>query len=66
MRVAVDVVRGVPFDGDEREIEAYRAQILTRILTQFEQFDAEDLEYLVDRLIASVQASVASREEARD
>jgi uncharacterized protein (DUF2336 family) len=66
MRVAVDVVRGVPFDGDEREIEAYRAQILPRILTQFEQFDAEDLEYLVDRLIASVQASVASREEARD
>ena len=66
MRVAVDVVRGVPFDGDEREVESYRAQILTRILTQFEQFDADDLEYLVERLIVSVQASVAGREGRRD
>ncbi len=50
MRTALDVVRGVPFDGNQEELDTYRARILTRILTQFEAFDPEDLAYLMGKL----------------
>ena len=57
MRVAVDVVRGVQFDGCKEDLERYRAQVLTRILTQFEEFDKDDLDYLMDRLIGFLGTS---------
>ena len=50
VRVAVDVVRGTEFDGGERDRERYRARVITRILTQFEDLPQEDLDYLVDKL----------------
>jgi uncharacterized protein (DUF2336 family) len=50
VRVAVDVARGTEFDGGERDRERYRARVLTRILTQFEDLPQEDLDYLVDKL----------------
>ena len=52
IRVAVTVVEGVRFDGGERDLERYRSRVITRILTQFEQFREEDLDYLLDKLIA--------------
>ena len=52
IRVAVDVVEGVKLDGGEHDIERYRARVITRILTQFERFSEEDLDYLLDKLIA--------------
>ena len=52
IRVAVDVVAGVKFDGGEHDLERYRARVITRILTQFERFGEEDFEYLLDKLIA--------------
>jgi uncharacterized protein (DUF2336 family) len=59
MRVAVDVVRGVQFDGAEDDLERYRAQVIVRILTQFEQFDEDDLDYLMDKLIGFLGPSSA-------
>lgn len=50
VRVAVDVVRGTEFDGGDRDRERYRARVITRILTQFEDLPQEDLDYLVDKL----------------
>jgi uncharacterized protein (DUF2336 family) len=49
-RVAVDVARGVPFDGDLNDLEGYRRQVLTRVLAQFEQFDEDDLAYFRKQL----------------
>ncbi len=52
IRVAVDVVAGVKFDGGEHDLERYRARVITRILTQFERFGDEDLDYLLEKLTA--------------
>lgn len=52
IRVAVDVVERVRLDGGAHDLERYRALVITRILTQFEKFGEEDLDYLVDKLIA--------------
>jgi uncharacterized protein (DUF2336 family) len=50
IRVAVDVVRGLPYDGAIEELDAYRARVLERILTQFEAFDPAELNYLMGKL----------------
>ena len=50
MRVAVNVVRGTQYDGGDRDLERYRARVITRILTQYEDFGREDLDYLLDKL----------------
>jgi uncharacterized protein (DUF2336 family) len=50
VRAAVDVLREVQFDGGERDHERYRARVITRILTQFEEFPAEDLDYMLEKL----------------
>jgi uncharacterized protein (DUF2336 family) len=50
IRVAIGVVKATPLDGEERDIERYRARVIARILTQFEGFGHEDLDYLLDKL----------------
>ncbi len=65
IRVAVDVVDGVKFDGGEHDLERYRARVITRILTQFERFGDEDLDYLLEKLIAVLPAGSRLREEFR-
>jgi uncharacterized protein (DUF2336 family) len=57
IRVALEVVQGVKFDGGEHDLERYRARVITRILTQFERFSEEDLDYLIDKLIAVLAAA---------
>jgi uncharacterized protein (DUF2336 family) len=49
-RAAADVVGSTGLDGGPRDAERFRSRVITRILTQFDDFDAEDLDYLVDRL----------------
>ena len=49
-RVAIDVARETPFDGGENDRERHRRRSLERILTQFEQIGAEDLDYLLAKL----------------
>jgi uncharacterized protein (DUF2336 family) len=50
MRAAVDVLHEVQFDGGARDHERYRARVITRILTQFEAFPADDLDYMLEKL----------------
>jgi uncharacterized protein (DUF2336 family) len=50
VRIAIDVVRDTPMDGGNRDRERYRARVIERILTQYEDFGPEDLNYLLERL----------------
>jgi uncharacterized protein (DUF2336 family) len=50
VRVAVDVVEETKLDGAPKDIERYRARVISRILTQYEDFAREDLDYLLDKL----------------
>lgn len=49
-RVAIDVVHETPLDGGEHDRERYQARVIERVLTQFEDFGSEDLDYLLDKL----------------
>ena len=49
-RVAIDVARETPFDGGDNDRERHRRRSLERILTQFEEIGAEDLDYLLAKL----------------
>lgn len=50
VRAAVDVVNETGFDGEAHELERYRARVITRVLTQAQDFDPGDVDYLVDKL----------------
>jgi uncharacterized protein (DUF2336 family) len=50
IRVAVNVLREVRFDGGERDHERYRARVITRILTQLRDLPVEDLNYMLAKL----------------
>jgi uncharacterized protein (DUF2336 family) len=49
-RVAVDVVNSTGLDGGERDFERYRGRVISRVLSQCEDFAPDDLEYLVGKL----------------
>lgn len=49
-RIAVDVVRETPYDGEERDRERHRRRVIERILTQYEDLASDDLEYLIAKL----------------
>ncbi|HYC13732.1 MAG TPA: DUF2336 domain-containing protein, partial [Stellaceae bacterium] len=49
-RVALDVARSTPFDGLAQDQERHRRRMLERILTQFEDVGADNLDYLLARL----------------
>lgn len=50
VRVALDVVHETELDGELHDLERYRARVIERVLTQFEDFGAEDLDYLLSKL----------------
>jgi uncharacterized protein (DUF2336 family) len=49
-RAATDVIDSTQFDGEPRDMERFRARVITRMLTQFDEFDQDNLEYLVTKL----------------
>jgi hypothetical protein len=49
-RVAIAVAVETPFDGGENDRERHRRRTLERILTQFEEIGAEDLDYLLAKM----------------
>ncbi len=49
-RAATDVIDSTKFDGEARDMERFRSRVITRMLTQFEDFDPDDLDYLVNKL----------------
>jgi uncharacterized protein (DUF2336 family) len=50
IRIAVDIVKGTRLDGAEHDHQRYRARIIARILTQFENFGQDDVDYFLDKL----------------
>ncbi len=50
IRVALEVVKELQMDGEEYAQARYRAQVIERILTQYQDFNADDLNYLLDKL----------------
>ena len=49
-RIAVDVLKETPYDGEEHDRERHRRRMIERILTQYEDLAADDLEYLLAKL----------------
>ncbi|MGE3624590.1 MAG: DUF2336 domain-containing protein [Bdellovibrionales bacterium] len=50
VRIAIEVVRETLMDGGMHDRARYRARVIERILTQYEDFGAEDLDYLLEKL----------------
>jgi uncharacterized protein (DUF2336 family) len=49
-RVAFDVARETDYDGGAQDRQRFAAKVIERILTQFEDLAAEDLDYLLKKL----------------
>jgi uncharacterized protein (DUF2336 family) len=50
IRVALEVVQELRLDGADHDPDRYREKVIERILTQYEDFNSEDLNYLLDKL----------------
>jgi uncharacterized protein (DUF2336 family) len=50
VRTAIDVVDETGFDGNVRDLERFRARVISRVLTLAETFEASDADYLIDKL----------------
>jgi len=50
VRIAIEVAHETDFDGEDRDRERYQERMIERILTQYEEFGQDDLEFLLDRL----------------
>jgi uncharacterized protein (DUF2336 family) len=50
IRVALEVVKEIQLDGGAGDRERFGAKVIERILTQYEDFDPDDLGYLLDKL----------------
>jgi len=50
VRTAIDVVGETGFDGNARDVERFRARVISRILTMTSSVDAADADYLVSKL----------------
>src|SRR5262249_51173955 len=49
-RVAFDVAPEAEFDGGENDRQRFAARVIERILTQFDDLAADDLDYLLTKL----------------
>ncbi|WP_428484417.1 DUF2336 domain-containing protein [Rhodopila sp.] len=50
VRAAVDVVAETGFDGNARDLERFRARVISRVLTLVDTVDPSDADYLIDKL----------------
>lgn len=50
VRAALDVVHETEMDGESHDRERYRATVIERVLTQFEDVGSDDFEYLINKL----------------
>jgi uncharacterized protein (DUF2336 family) len=49
-RTAFDMVRATEYDGGEKDRERFASKVIERVLTQYEDIDAENLDYLLKKL----------------
>lgn len=50
VRAALDVVHETEMDGGDHDRERYKARVIERVLTQFEDVGSDDFEYLLNKL----------------
>jgi uncharacterized protein (DUF2336 family) len=50
VRAAVDVVDETGFDGRARDLERFRARVISHVLTLVDDVDATDADYLLNKL----------------
>ncbi|MGE3623761.1 MAG: DUF2336 domain-containing protein [Bdellovibrionales bacterium] len=50
VRIALDVLEDTLMDGEPHDRERYRAKVIERVLTQYQDFGAEDIDYLLSKL----------------
>lgn len=50
VRIAIEVAHETQYDGEPHDRERYQARMIERILTQYEEFGQDDLDFLLDRL----------------
>ncbi len=50
VQAAVEAVEETGFDGEARDLERFRARVISRVLTLVEAVDASDADYLLDKL----------------
>lgn len=58
-RIGLRVAQQTDFDGGENDLERHRRRTLERILTQYEEIGAEDLDYLLGKLRAAAAVAHA-------
>jgi hypothetical protein len=44
------MVRSTEYDGGEKDRERFASKVIERVLTQYEDMDAENLDYLLRKL----------------
>lgn len=54
IRAAVAIARSTGLDGGEHDMERFRTRVIGRLLTQYEDLDPEDADYLVERMAAAM------------
>ncbi len=59
-RIALDVARDTPLDGGEHDQERRQRRIIERILTQFEDIGADNLDFLLSKLQENAESEAAS------
>ena len=62
-RAGVKVYHELELDGEANDKARFRARMIERILTQFQQIPKDDLDYLLDKLDA-YSAQAKAREES--
>ena len=50
IQAAIEVVDETGFDGNPRDLERFRARVISRVLTVTETIDSADADYLIDKL----------------
>ncbi|MEI8393813.1 MAG: DUF2336 domain-containing protein [Rhodospirillaceae bacterium] len=50
VRIAVDVAHETPFDGEAHDRERHSRRMIERILTQYEELETTDIDYLLNKL----------------
>lgn len=64
VRAAVDVAHEIDYDGGEHDRERYSRRMIELILTQFDEFETDNLDYLLAKLSQLNDAAGAPEQEA--
>jgi uncharacterized protein (DUF2336 family) len=59
-RIALEVARDTPLDGGEHDQERRQRRMIERILTQFEDIGADNLDFLLSKLQEKAESEAAS------